>query len=184
MSQYQFQLAGREMCLLAETTSLYLLSRPSQKKKKEVLMIFRPLSLIHPAAVLAAVCPQRQPIKMWHYCIFLCQLRLSLFIFQSIFFLLHEHWLKLTFLPVTLDCPDSSLPPRLSVFWWVTLLIFAVIFNPPDRHGRNFFIFAQIPRKTRKQFGLKWFSSSTPQTSWQRFYTESSSMRRKKGGSS
>lgn len=34
MSQYQFQLAGREMCLLAETTSLYLLSRPSQKKKR------------------------------------------------------------------------------------------------------------------------------------------------------
>lgn len=50
------------MCLLAETTSLYLLPQPTRPQK--VLMIFRPFSLIHPTAELAAVCPQRQPIKI------------------------------------------------------------------------------------------------------------------------
>lgn len=50
------------MCLLAETTSLYLL--PQSTRPQKVLMIFRPSSLIHPTAELAAVCPQRQPIKI------------------------------------------------------------------------------------------------------------------------
>lgn len=125
MSQYQFQLAGREMCLLAETTSLYLLSRPSQKKKSA--NDFQASLLNSPSSCTSSCMPTEtanQNVTLLHFSLSAS----SLFIHFPIYFLPSSCALAQVDIPschswLSLSRPDSSPRPRLSVFWCVTFWI-------------------------------------------------------------